>query len=105
MNGKNRDLDIAKNLKMVEWLKAELVDSVGLVFKTLLKTSSTTTAEALSSVILFTYLLGQKVGVGFHKLDSEVKDRLHKGIQEGQGDDEWHRDITELLYYLEHKSR
>lgn len=105
MNGKNRDLDIAKNLKMVEWLKAELVDAVGLLFKTLLKPSSEATADALTSIILLTYLLGQRVGVSFQRLDTRVKEKLLKGIQEGQGDDEWHRDITKLLRYLERKTR
>ncbi|HCF49629.1 MAG TPA: hypothetical protein DER60_05065, partial [Syntrophomonas sp.] len=34
------DLDITKNLKMVEWLKAELVQSVGALFKSLLNASA-----------------------------------------------------------------
>jgi len=62
---KNRGIDVAKNLKIIEWLKAEMVDSVGALFKALLKTGNDAAADALAAIIIVAYLLGKRVGVSF----------------------------------------
>lgn len=99
------DLDITKNLKMVEWLKAELVQSVGALLKCLLNASADATADRLASVIILIYLLGGRVGVPFAALDSEVKNKLKQSLATAPQEDHWHQDMKALHDHLHHRTR
>ena len=95
------DLDITKNLKMVEWLKAELVQSVGALFKSLLNAS----ADKLAAIIILIYLLGCRVGVSFAALDRAVKLKLEQSLAAAQLEDRWYQDMTALNDHLRHRTR
>jgi hypothetical protein len=102
---RKKDLDIAQNLKIVEWLKAELIDSVADLFKSLLKTGSDATSDALATIIIVTYLLGRRVGISFQSIDNKLRDKLNISIRESTEFNEWNTDLTDLLNYLEKKKR
>lgn len=102
---RKKDLDIAQNLKIVEWLKSELIESVAALFKSLLKTGSDATIEALATIILVTYLLGSRVGISFQSIDNKLRDKLNISIRESTEVDEWNTGLTELLNYWEKKKR
>ncbi|MEN6462717.1 MAG: MazG-like family protein [Syntrophomonas sp.] len=102
---RKKDLDIAQNLKIVEWLKAELIESVADLFKSLLKTGSDATSDALATIIIVTYLLGRRVGISFQSIDIKLRDKLNISIREAPEADQWNSDLAELLNYLEKKKR
>lgn len=102
---RKKDLDIAQNLKIVEWLKSELIESVAALFKSLLKTGSDATIDALATIIIVTYLLGNRVGISFQSIDNKLRDKLNISIRESTEVDEWNTGLTELLTYLEKKKR
>ncbi|HQA07798.1 MAG TPA: MazG-like family protein [Syntrophomonadaceae bacterium] len=102
---KNREIDVAKNLKIIEWLKAELVDSVGALFKALLKTGNDAAADALAAIIIVAYLLGKRVGVSFHTVDTKVKAQLLANINNGHEVERWYGDLSDLLHYIENQKR
>jgi hypothetical protein len=102
---KSREIDVAKNLKTIEWLKAEMVDSVGALFKAMLKTGNDTAADALAAIIVVSYLLGKRVGVSFSTVDNKVKAQLTTNINDGHEVERWYGDLSELLHYLENKKR
>lgn len=99
------ELDITKNLKMVEWLKAELIQSIGTLFRSLLNTSAASTADALATVMILVYLLGNRVGVSFADLDREFKNRLNQSLAAAPEEDRWHQDMTSLSEHWCHKMR
>lgn len=105
MNGRTREIDIAKNLKIIEWLKAELVDSVGELFKTLLKAGTDAREDALATIIIITYLLGRKVGINFYSLDMKVRNKLSISINKSYEIEQWNEDLLDLSNYLESKKR
>ncbi|MBC7075671.1 MAG: MazG-like family protein [Syntrophomonadaceae bacterium] len=105
MYGRGREIDIAKNLRVIEWLKAELVDSVGVLFKALLKTGNDIKVDALATIMIITYLLGRKVGINFQTLDMRVKNKLSTSINDSHEVEEWRGDLADLLNYLENKKR
>jgi len=102
---KTREIDVAKNLKIIEWLKAELVDSVGALFKALLKTGNDAAADALAAIIVVTYLLGKRVGVSFYTVDTRVKAHLLANINSGHEVERWYGDLSDLLHYIENQKR
>lgn len=105
MNMKNKEIDIATNLKVVDWLKAELVDSVAVLFKSLLKASADVTADALSTIIITTYLLGRRVGIQFQTIDMVVNYKLNNSINEANEIEQWYGDLTELRQYIESREQ
>ncbi|WP_242848920.1 MazG-like family protein [Syntrophomonas palmitatica] len=102
---KNRELDIAKNLKMIDWLKAELIDAVAELFKSLLKSGSEAVSDALATIIILAYLLGQRVGLSFSSIDQRIRSKLHISLEDSLGGDEWQENLSELLVYLEKTKR
>lgn len=99
------DLDITKNLKMIEWLKAELVESVGALLKSLLNASAEATADRLASLLILIYLLGDRVGVSFAVLDSEVKNKLKQSLAAAPQEERWHQDMKALHDHWQHRTR
>ncbi len=97
------ELDITKNLRMVEWLKAELVQSIGALFKSLLNTSVEAIADALAAVMILIYLLGSRVGVPFAVLDREVQHKLNQSLGAAAEVDHWHQDMRSLAEHLRHR--
>jgi hypothetical protein len=102
---RSREIDVAKNLKIIEWLKAEMVDSVGALFKALLKTGNDAAAEALAAIIVIAYLLGKRVGVSFFTVDAKIRAQLTNNINDGHEVERWYGDLSDLLHYLENKKR
>lgn len=105
MRAHAREIDVAKNLKMIDWLKAEMVDALALLFKSLLQKSSDAVCDALATLIILAYILGQKVGVGFAAVDTKIKNKLHLSLDDSLGGEEWQGNLSELLGYLEKTKR
>jgi predicted transcriptional regulator len=105
LKGKVKELDIAQNLKTIEWLKAELVDSVAALFKALLQKGNDAIQDAASSIVIITYLLARRVGVTFSVLDQAIKEKLSNSIKESEEIGSWSGDLSELYKYLESKKR
>ena len=103
--GAKRDINIATNLKIVEWFKAELVDSVAVLFKSLLKAGNEATSDALANIIIITYLMGRRVGVSFQTIDMCLRYKLNTSINEAQEIEQWYGDLSELQRYLESKEK
>lgn len=105
MHSKIKDIDITKNLKTIEWLKAELVDSVAALLKALLKTGNDMIGDAVANIIIIAYLLGRRVGVNFNSIDVQITSKLRTSIDESQEIGQWFGDLADLLNYLESKKR
>lgn len=90
---------LVKGLKAVEWLKAELAAGVGGVLKALYKGSEDLIADALAHVVLTSYLLARRVGVGFSRLDLRVDEQLRHHVGEGHELESWYGDLSALQRY------
>lgn len=100
MSSFDQEIDIARNLKTVEWLKTELVSSVANLFKALVRGQEEPILESLSNTIVATYLLGKRVGINFSKVDSKVENIIRMNIQEEHEVEKWYGDLSNLLHYL-----
>mgnify|MGYP001435681963 CR=1 FL=1 len=105
LKGRSKELDVAKNLKMIDWLKAELVDSVAELFKALLKNGHEAVSDALASIMIICYLLGQRVGVSFLSVDAKMKEKLRISVDNSSDVDNWQKELSRLLAYLEKSKR
>lgn len=96
---------IAKNIKVVEWLKADLITSVSALFKSMLRSSEDLVLDALASLVITCYVLGRRLGVNFNRLDLRVEAKLRQGIDEDHEVERWYGDLSTLLNYLVERKR
>jgi hypothetical protein len=96
---------IAKNIKVIEWLKADLMASTAFLFKAMLRSNEERLLDALASMVLTCYVLGRRLGINFSRLDLRVEAKLRQGIDDDHEVEKWYGDLSGLLKYLVEKKR
>jgi hypothetical protein len=99
---RKKEIDTETNTKVIEWLKAELVDNVAVLLKSLLRTGSEVTSDALATIIIVVYILGRRLGINFRIIDLTVRHKLNSSLNVIH-DVEWNDDLRQLQTYLESK--
>jgi hypothetical protein len=98
-----REIDMINNLKTVEWLKADLVETVGALLKSLLKAGNEATTDALATLIIIAYILGRRLGISFQVIEMRMKLKLNNSINDTHEVEQWYDDLTNLQKYMEGK--
>ena len=100
---KDQEFDIAKNIRLIEWLKCELLALVAELFKLLtngIRGTQDALADCLAGIIVACYLLGRRLGVQFSAIDRKVEGKVHLGIVEEHDVERNFGDLTELSRYI-----
>ena len=105
MRSNSRDTGIMKNIKVIDWLKAELVSSVAALLKAMVKGSEELILDCITGIIITTYILGNRVGIPFSRIDLSVKTRLRDDALKDHEVEKWFGDISNLRYYMEDNRR
>lgn len=98
------ELDIARNVKTIEWLKAELVGGVSALFKALIKNSEEAILDALAKVVIACYLLGKRLGIPFSRLDLKLESNVSANITKAHEIEQWYGDFSSLRRYLDERT-
>ena len=104
----NKNMDITKNIKMIEWLKSELLTAIAGLFETLvmgIKNSQEKVLDILANVILITYLLGKRLGISFEEIESKIEDKAKIGRIEEHDIEKYYGDLSELIDHLNRNSK
>lgn len=101
----NQDSGIAKNIRVIEWLKADILSSLAALFKAMVKGSEERLLDALASLLITTYVLGRRLGINFSRLDIKVESKLRQSIDENHEVERWYGDLSELLQYQTEKKK
>lgn len=97
------NIDITKNIRVIEWLKSELLTTVSSLFSLLVKgvkDGQEAILDVLANIILVTYLLGKRLGLSFEDIDSKVQRKVKLGIVEEHKIEKWYGDLNRLLDYF-----
>ncbi|NMC27617.1 MAG: hypothetical protein GYA42_05655 [Syntrophomonadaceae bacterium] len=103
-----RAADVADNRRIVEWLKADLVETVGVLMKAALKGGVEATTDALANLIIIAFVLGRRMGISFQVVEMRIKHKINTTLNEATEIEEFNEDLTLLQRYLEsreHKKR
>lgn len=103
MRNFQKDMDIAKNIRMIEWLKTELLDNVSGLFRGFLKGNESVLLDYLSNIIVFVYVLARRCGIDFHELDRSVQRKIDRNIELGHEVEEWYGDLSGLRDHMNRK--
>lgn len=99
----NNDIDITKNIKVIENYKCQLLNSLAELFTSMADTSAPTSSrnDILSNMVLLTYLLGDKLGVSYHTLDNKVLNKIKLGMLEEELTSEWRENLVALGKHID----
>ncbi|TCS80795.1 MazG-like family protein [Tepidibacillus fermentans] len=100
MDKQDRNVQFAKHLKVMEWLKSEILEQVSGLFKGLLHGNEALILDSMASLLLAIYVLARRVGIPFHKLETAVKDKIQEHLKHGHEVEEWYGDLSLLEQYI-----
>ena len=104
MSLNNPDINIAKNVRTIEWLKAELVTGLGSLFKAMVKNQEEVILDSLASLIMGCYFLGKRLGFAYNRIEEKIAQRLNSAALQEHEIEEWYGDVTNLQHhFIEHK--
>ncbi|PKM47411.1 MAG: hypothetical protein CVV03_03570 [Firmicutes bacterium HGW-Firmicutes-8] len=101
----DQGVDIARNIRVIEWLKTELLGTVSALFKAMMKNSDEAIEDALASMVITIYVLARRVGISFAQLDIRVESKLRNAIKDKHEVEDWYGDLTAFLSYRGDKKR
>lgn len=99
--------DIAKNVKILEWMKKELIMSVGDVFDLMfkgVKPLDDVLQDTLANIIMITYLLGKRLGINFKDIDYKINEKVKQGIEQNHSVENWYGDFTNLKNHINNRN-
>lgn len=94
-------VDIAKNARILEWLRAELVGNAGAVLRAMLNGKESATVDALAGCVIVSYLLARRIGVPFAALENQILARIRANVDARHEAEEWYGDLSALARYLQ----
>lgn len=101
-------MDITRNIRLIEWLKSELLSGVATLYQLLFKGSKNgheAITDAVANIILVCYLLARRLGITFAAVDLKVRDKIKLGITDEHEIEKWYGDLSELSAYLNRNRR
>lgn len=99
----DRNFAVAKNVRVVEWLKIELLSGVTNLFRAMTKNSEDAWLEALSGIVTTAYVLARRLSISFTRLDSKIETKLRSYIAEEHEMEKWYGDLSALLNHMAEK--
>ncbi|KAB3530307.1 hypothetical protein F8154_14040 [Alkaliphilus pronyensis] len=102
MDSKN-NIDIGKNIKMIEFLKCELLNSTAMLFETMIKgvrNGQEELLEVLANIILVTYSLGKRIGIDYSAIDKKVQEKAKLHMLQDHHLEKWYGELTSLNQHI-----
>ena len=100
----DREIDITRNIKIIEWLKGELLSDVASLFKLLVngirEEVHDSIADTLANIILEAYILGRRLGISYQAVEMKLEGKLKIGIIEKSDIENYYGDLSELSRHL-----
>lgn len=98
-------VDIARNLKTIEWLKAEMTGGIASLFRAMVNGNSDRMLDSLAALVINSYLLGKRLGFQDEQIDQAVQVKLTDNINKDHEIEKWYGDLSDLLKHLTTKRR
>lgn len=100
----DKEIDITRNIKIIEWLKSELLTDVANLFKILVNGMKEEVhevlSETLSNIILISYLLGRRLGISYNSIELKIQKKIKLGLVENHDVEKYYGDLSELAKHL-----
>ena len=99
MKNFDEQIDITKNIKMIEMLKYQILNSVADLHSTFIQnTEQDEKKEIFSDLIILTYILANRLNINPLDLENKIIKKLKLAVLDEK--DNFNEDIKELLRYF-----
>ena len=98
--------EVTKNVKIIEWMKNELLMSLSDLFNLLfkgVKPVDELLQDTLANIIMITYLLAKRLGISFKDIDYKIKEKIKIWIKEEHSIESWYGDLSNLKKHMDNK--
>lgn len=99
----DKEIDITRNIKIIEWLKSELLTDIANLFKVLVngvkEEVHESVSDTLSNIILICYLLGRRLGISYNSIELKIENKVKLGLIENHDVEKHYGDLSELSSY------
>jgi hypothetical protein len=99
----SHESEILRKMRLIEWLKAELVANVGQLYQAMAKNSEQAIRDGLASIVISCFVLGRRLGINFADLDEAIVTRLSQNIKKENDVEKWFGDFSEYQRHLRQK--
>lgn len=99
----SNESEILRKMRLIEWLKAELITSVGQLYQAMAKNSEQAISEGLAAIVVACYILARRLGINFDSLDKAVVKKVEQNIKSEHEVEKWFGDFSEYQQYLRQK--
>jgi hypothetical protein len=105
----DKDIDITRNIKLIEWLKSELLTDIANLFRILVngvqEEVHDTVSDTLANIILITYLLGKRLGISYNAIELKIRNKVKLGLVENHDVEKYYGDLSEFSSHLGNSRR
>ncbi|WP_297134199.1 MazG-like family protein [Terrisporobacter sp.] len=101
-----RGSDITKNVKIIEWIKNEILMNVSDLFNLLfkgVKSIDDSLQNSIANIIMLSYLLGKRLGINFEDIDYKIKEKTKQGIKDEHSIETWFGDLSSLEKHIDNR--
>ncbi|MCX7747861.1 MAG: MazG-like family protein [Clostridia bacterium] len=100
----DKEIDITRNIKIIEWLKSELLTDIASLFKALVNGMKEEVHESISdtlaNIILISYLLGRRLGLSYNSVEMKIENKIKLGLVENHDVEKYYGDLSELARHM-----
>jgi len=100
----DKEIDITRNIKIIEWLKSELLTDIANLFKVLVngvkEEVHESVSDTFSNIILISYLLGRRLGISYNSIEMKIENKVKLGLIENHDVEKYYGDLSELSRHL-----
>jgi hypothetical protein len=101
----DKGMDITRNIRIIEWLKSELLANITNIFRLLVDGIKDEIhedlADTLSGTILICYLLGRRLGISYNSVEIKMRNKVRLGLLESHATEKDYEDLDELSRHLD----
>jgi len=99
----SNESEILRKMRLIEWLKAELITQVGQLYQAMAKNSELAISEGLAGIVVACYILARRLGIAFDSLDRGVLKKVEQNIKNEHEVEKWFGDFSEYQHHLRQK--
>ncbi len=99
----SHESEILRKMRLIEWLKAELIASVARLYQAIAQNSEQAIKQGLATLVIFCFVLGRRLGIHFGDLDEAIQTRLKQEIDNENDVEKWFGDYSEYQRHLRQK--
>jgi hypothetical protein len=97
-------IDVARKVKAIEHLKADLLSTNAQIMQQMLVGDEEDLLCAFSELLLTGYLLAQRCGLDLKKVDRQILEEARSEASSGGNLEKWYGDYTNLVHYFLERS-